>query len=192
MAYIRFYKELRLLQKAANERMRQLEKKGFETPAYRAVQARLEVMGKQTKGTRGRRFSETGKATYTQMKHEMKILKDFLDAQTSTLKGAKKYYKDVWEGANKKYNLTEAGITPKQWFDLWENLPQKKKERIYDSEEYISILAAYTKKDDKMKREGELTIEQIVKEVEKSENIKEAWKSVGLSWEEVATAKNLL
>ena len=40
----RFDPELRLMQKAANERMRQLEKQGIKSPAYNALQAKLEIL----------------------------------------------------------------------------------------------------------------------------------------------------
>ena len=85
----RAFADLRLKEKAANERMRQLEKRDIKSPAYLAVQAKLEVLGKQTKGDRGRRFSETGKATYSEKAVLNKILDEFLGMETSTIKGAK-------------------------------------------------------------------------------------------------------
>ena len=97
----RFYSDLRLKEKAANERMRQLEKAGFNSPAYQAIQAKLEVLGKQTKGNRGRRFSETGKGTYNEREMQKKILNEFLHQKTSSISGAKDYYDRVWETANK-------------------------------------------------------------------------------------------
>ena len=106
MAYVRFYEDLRLKEKRANERMRQLEKAKIKSPAYQAVQAKLEVLGKQTKGDRGRRFSETGKATYNEMEALEKILNNFLGYETSTLRGAKKYREDIWQTANNNNKLT--------------------------------------------------------------------------------------
>ena len=98
---VRFYNDLRLKEKAANERMRQLEKRGLNSPAYQSVQAQLEILGKRTKGNRGRRFSETGKATYNEAELLNKILDNFLYEQsTSTVKGAKEYQKDVWESGS--------------------------------------------------------------------------------------------
>ena len=52
------------------------EKQGIKSPAYKAVQAKLEMIGRQTKGDRGRRFSETGRATYNEDELQKRILKE--------------------------------------------------------------------------------------------------------------------
>ena len=188
MAYVRFYEDLRLKEKRANERMRQLEKAKIKSPAYQAVQAKLEILGKQTKGNRGRRFSETGKATYNEMEALEKILNDFLGNETSTLRGAKKYREDTWQTANKNNKLTNAGIDKDDWFDFWENLPDKKS-RLYDSEEYVSIIRAYSLKKGELEDDDKMTIEQITEEIESSKNLKDAYKRLGLKYGEVKNAR---
>lgn len=173
----RFYKELRLKQKRANERMRQLEIYGIDSPAYRAVQAKLEILGKQRKGARGRRFSETGKATYNEMEVQNKILDEFLGQQTSTLSGAKDYYDEVWATANKDNKLTSVGITRDQWFDFWESMPDKKKDRMFYSQQ-VKIFKSFMRKNNKLVNEGKLTVEQIADAIQEAKHLDEAFGNI--------------
>lgn len=189
MANVRFYKELRLKEKAANERMRQLEKAGIKSPAYQAAQAKLEVLGKQTRGDRGRRFSETGKATYNEMEILNKILDDFLYGQkTSTVKGAKEYERDVWESANENNKLTDAGISRKDWLDFWASMPDKK-ERLYGSNQIVAIVRAYSMKNGKLSDNDKMSMQEIADEIQASKNLKSAYNQLGLSYKEVQSAR---
>ena len=105
MASTRFYKDLRQLAKQANQRMVRLEKAGIKSPAYEAAQAKLEMIGRSSKTAQGRRFSETGKATYNEYEQIKKILEEFIGQKTSTVKGANKYIDDVWQGAQKSEKI---------------------------------------------------------------------------------------
>lgn len=210
----RFYAELRLMQKAANQRMVRLEHAGIKSPAYLAVQAKLEVLGKRTKGDHGRRFSETGKATYNEMEIQKKILEQFLYGDvTSTVKGAKQYEKDVWETANKNQKLSEAGISKDDWLNFWASMPDRK-DRLYGSEQIVAIVRSFTIKRSelmklsdeerqKMIKAGEISkealdnlidedafsVEEIADEIQASKNLKDAYKKLGLSSTEVRKAK---
>ena len=184
----RFYSDLRLKEKAANERMRQLEKAGLKSPAYQAIQAKLEVLGKQTKGDRGRRFSETGKATYNEMQLLNKILDEFLGYETSTIKGARQYEKDVWESANKNNKLSDAGITRDDWLKFWQSMPDRK-ERLYGSSQIVAIMRAYSKKNGELDDENKLTMEEIAEEIQASKNLKDAYNKLGLTPSEVMSAR---
>ena len=189
MTNVRFYKDLRLKEKAANERMRQLEKAGLNSPAYQAVQAKLEILGKQTKGDRGRRFSETGKATYNEMETLNKILDDFLyNYETSTLKGARQYEREVWDNANANNQLTDAGISREDWLEFWKNMPDKK-DRLYDSEHYVSMIRAYTIKNGQLTDDNKMSMAEIADEIEASKNLKDAYNRIGLTYKEVDAAK---
>ena len=95
MANKRFYADLRSKAKRANQRMLRLEREGITSAAYQAAQAKLEVLGRQASGDKGRRFSESGKATYNEMRLQSMILDEFLNAVTSTVSGTKQYYEDV-------------------------------------------------------------------------------------------------
>ena len=170
MAYKGYDKELRLMQKAANERMRQLEKQNRKSPAYRAIQARLEMMGKTTKGSRGRRFSETGKGTFNEREHQKKILQEFLGQKTSTLTGAKDYYDKVWETANKDGKVTAAGITREQWFDFFEALPDSKKDRMFYSQQ-VKIFKAFMRRNNELVDEGKIKIEDIADAIQEAETL---------------------
>lgn len=213
MANVRFYKELRLKEKAANERMRQLEKLDMNSPAYQAVQAKLEILGKQTKGNRGRRFSETGKATYNEMEILNKVLDEFLYGDTtSTVKGAREYWDDVWGTANKNAHLDEIGISRREWLDFWETMGDKK-DRLYGSSQNVAIMRAFAIKKDANQKEmqalrekkrltkkdqarleqledlDKMTTQEIADEIQASRNLKDAYKKLGLTNSEVTAAR---
>ena len=183
----RYYPELRLKQKAANERMRQLEKQGINSPAYQAIQARLEVLGKQTKGARGRRFSETGRATYNEMELLDKILDEFLGAKTSKISGAKEYERDVWETANKNGKLTDIGITRNEWLEFWENMPDRK-DRLYGSTQIVAIMRAYVKKNNELVDTDRLSMQEIADEIQRNKTLTEAYDALGITRAEVKDA----
>ena len=189
MANVRLYKELRLKEKAANERMRQLEKAGINSPAYQAVQAKLEVLGKRSKGGRGRRFSETGKATYNEMETLDKILNEFLyESKTSTLKGAREYQRDVWETANKNNQLAQAGISRDDWLKFWESMPDKK-DRLYGSTQIVAMVRAYSMKNGQLEDEDKMSMEEIAEEIQASKNLKDAYKKIGITYKEANAAR---
>ena len=189
MANVRLYKELRLKEKAANERMRQLEKAGINSPAYQAVQAKLEVLGKQTKGNRGRRFSETGKATYNEMETLDKILNEFLyESKTSTLKGAREYQRDVWETANKNNQLSAAGISRDDWLKFWESMPDKK-DRLYGSSQIVAMVRAYSIKNGKLEDDDKMSMQEIAEEIQASKNLKDAYKKIGITYKDAQNAR---
>ena len=184
-----YSKELRLMEKAANERMRQLEKAGIKSPAYQAVQAQLEVLGKTTKGDRGRRFSESGKGTYNERELLNKILKEFLyDSKTSTLTGAKQYEQDVWETANKNAKLSDIGITRDEWLEFWQTMPDKK-ERLYGSSQLVAMMRAYTKKNGELDDENKMSMQELAEEIQASKNLKDAYKKLGITTSEVTAAR---
>ena len=184
-----YSKELRLMEKAANERMRQLEKAGIKSPAYQAVQAQLEVLGKSTKGDRGRRFSESGKGTYNERELLNKILKEFLyDNKTSTLTGARQYEQDVWETANKNGKLSDIGITRDEWLEFWDSMPSKK-ERLYGSSQLVAMMRAYTKKNGELDDMDKMSMQEIADEIQASKNLKDAYKKLGITQSEVTAAR---
>lgn len=184
-----YSKELRLMEKAANERMRQLEKAGIKSPAYQAVQAQLEVLGKTTKGARGRRFSESGKGTYNERELLNKILKEFLyENQTSTLTGARQYEQDVWETANKNAKLSDIGITRDEWLEFWQTMPDRK-ERLYGSSQLVAMMRAYTKKNGELEDQNKMSMQEIAEEIQASKNLKDAYKKLGITTSEVTAAR---
>ena len=185
----RLYSDLRLKEKAANERMRQLEKADIKSPAYLNVQAKLEVLGKATKGVRGRRFSETGRATYNEKELLSKILDEFLyNEKTSTLSGAREYERNVWESANKNNKLAAAGISREDWLAFWQAMPDRK-ERIYGSTQIVAMMRAYSMKNAKLEDENKLSVQEIADEIQNSKNLKSAYRALGLTPSEVTTAR---
>lgn len=176
--------ELRLLAKAANQRMRELEKIDINSPAYQAAQAKLEILGKRKVGDKGRRFSETGKGTYNEREIQKRMIKEFLKAKTSTKTGAKDFYDRSWETANTNIHLEEAGISREQWFEFWENMPQKQKDRMYYSNQ-IKIFKAVVRKHGEEIDEGKITIKDITDAIKHEKTLSEVYSKLGVSLMEV-------
>lgn len=203
--------EVRLLAKAANERMRQLEKSGVYSPAYEAVQAKLEAMGVKKTSRGGRRFSETGKGTFNQLEALRKVVNDFMSMKTSTPKKAAEVAEAIWQAADKGNKLSERNITKEQWGELWRTLPEKKKDRAYGSTVYVEILdtvlrlqnepiekydfSEYSDEDRARYRdiiENKLSVDEIAKLIEESGDVKTAYANLGIKWVDVRETKKIL
>lgn len=191
----RKFEDLRKLQKQANQRLVRLEQLGIKSPAYQAVQAELEILGKQKKGDRGRRFAETGKATYNEYEMQMKILKDFLyNMSTSTTKGAKQWEEDVWTGAlesDKDLKLQETGITKDDWLDFWANMPSNKKDRLLGSELYVQLFRTYTYKNRRLQDNQKMSAEEIAEAIREQKDMKSAKDKLGLSTKDLREVDRL-
>lgn len=184
MANKRYYKDLRLLAKRANQRMVELEKIGMRSPAYQAVQGKLEILGRSGTSDHGRRFSETGKATYNEYMRQKKVLEEFLGHKTSTLRGAHSYEKNIYDTASDWYGLDEAGISREQWAEFWQNMPGKHRDRMFSSDRIISMVKAYTKKNGYLEPEDTLTMSEIASEIQAQSTLKGAYKSLGITYKE--------
>lgn len=189
----RFDSELRKLAKRANQRMVRLEKAGMNTPALMQAQAILEMMGRKATTAKGRRFSETGRGTENEIRQQKAAIERFLNARTSTVSGTESMKHEIYNTANKNYNLKDAGISEEDYFELWENLPDEA-ERKYYAAYYIEVLEAYQMKLDEgeIKRENELTITDMLRMMEGSKNYKEALASIGLSVQDVKRTRRKL
>lgn len=193
MANVRFYNDLRLLQKRANQAMLRLERAKVESPAYRSVQAKLEVLGRQATGDKGRRFSETGRATYNEYMTQKKVLEDFLGLETRTVAGAKRWVADVWEGAlkNEDLKLKESGITRDQWLEFWQNMPSNHKDRVFGSEVIVKMFRTYTYKNRKLTDEQKLTPAEIAEAIKNSTEVTEAHKALGITYKDIRKVNSL-
>lgn len=194
MANVRKYEDLRLLQKRANMAMKRLERLGINSPAYQAVQARLEILGRPANAQIGRRFSETGRATYNEYEMQKKILKEFLGMKTRTQAGAKEWIQNVWEGAvnsDKDLKLKEAGITREDWLEFWANMPSNQKDRTFGSEVIVKMLRTYSYKNKQLKDEDKMSISEIADAIQNSKDVKSAYKSLGISYRDVSKVNSL-
>lgn len=183
MAQKREYRDIQLMAKRVNERMRQLEKRDIKSPAYRSLQATLEMLGKRGTDNYGRRFSEGKMYTYAEAMSLRSVLTKALGRQTLSITGAKKYYDDVWAGAlaNPALKLKENGISREQWFDFWENMPTKEKDRTYGSEQNVKLLIEYTRKHGKLGVDNAMSAEEIAAEIQASTSLKNAYDRLGIS-----------
>ena len=191
---IKYDAEIRRLAKRANQRMVEMESRDMKSPAYKAVQSALEMMGRRSDKAGGRRFSETGKGTENELRQMRSELKKFLNQKTSTVRGYKEYRKDVYKGADKEYHLSDAGITQEQFEELWEELPDKEQDRMYYAAYYIQIMETYEMKvkSGDIKKENALTITDMVRILEGSTSLKDALTQLGLSAEDIQEKHNIL
>lgn len=183
----RFYSELKAKAKRANQRLVRLEQMDVQSPAYQAVQAKLEILGRQTSGSRGRRFSESGKATYNEMEILNKVLDQFLGMETSTQKGAATWVEDVWQGAldsDKGLLIKEAGITRDEWLDFWSNMPANKKDRMFASEQIVKMLRTYTAKNEELSDDQKMDMKEIAEAISSANSITEGYKNLGMTYQE--------
>ena len=200
-----FSKELKALAKKANRRMRDLEAKGYKSPAYQSVQATLEMMGKKkTKGgLTGRRFSESGKYTdKNDLRMQLSIINKFLNQQTSTPTGYEEYRNKVYESANKSYDLEAHGITQDDYERLLNALPDDENDRMYYITYYLEVYEAYTQKIERDKananfkemeiiEENKYSVEDIINIMDSSKDYKTALKSLGLSIKDINKVKKI-
>ena len=189
---IKYDAEIRRLAKRANQRLVELEKRDMKSPAYKAAQSALEMMGRRSDKAGGRRFSETGKGTENELRQMRSELQKFLGHQTSTIKGYKEYRQDVYEGADKEYKLREAGITQEQFEELWESVPDKEEDRFHYAIFYYAIMETYELKLNRgelidkesgevLTRENAMSITEMMRTIEGTKNLKSALEQIGIS-----------
>ena len=181
MAERLFSRQLQLMAKRANQRLVEMERRGLTTPAYEAGTAYLQSIGRH-------RFSETGKGTAREIDRQKRALERFLGYETSTVTGYKRYRKNVEEGLKKRYPEIDKtpGFTIDKVLELFKNLPADKKDRLYSSDAYVSIYEAYTRKQGKEKRDKEMSVEDLIKQIDTAGSFKDALKAVGLTFADVA------
>ena len=174
--------ELRKLAKAMNQRMVELERKGYNSPAYAAVQGRLASLGIGKKQAAGRRFSETGMfKNKNEMTQVEAALKRFRDQETSKLRGYKKYRKRVLKGLQERYNYKQYGMSDDDMMAFWESMPDDDRDRMYGSDESVIMTMKYfkDKKTGKLSSENALTMKEIVDLINKAKSFDEAIKNLG-------------
>ena len=185
MANQRFYADLRTLQKRANQRLVRLEQADIESPAYRAVQAQLEVLGRSSKTAAGRRFSETGKATYNEYEMQKAILVKFLGQTTSMVKGAMRAIEQSYGTANIHYRLADLGITKEQWGEFWQNFPANKKDRMF-YEQSVKIFKAVIRRQGQPDfDETEYTPAEIAQAIQEGVLLTNIYDKLNLDWQSV-------
>lgn len=201
---------LRKMAKAANQRMLELEKRGFRAPAYQAIQARLASLGRPVSKAASEkaqsvltkqgkfdpeedspikvyRFSETGTfANKNEQAHIEKLLRDFLGQETSKLKGYKQYRQDVLDGLDQRYSYKAMGLSDEDILNFWEAMPDDEKDQLFGSDETFIIYAKYlvdlrAGKLERQVNESAYTAKQIVNKINSSKSVTEALKSLGIS-----------
>lgn len=175
--------ELRKLAKTMNQRMLELEKRGIQSPAYQAVQARLAAIGRPENKKGTRRFSETGKfKNRNEMAQYKAILERFKEQETSKVSGYKKYRKRVLEGLQNRYDYKSMGLSDDDVMDFWEAMPDDERDRIYGSDETFIIVAAYTRdiKSGRISNDNALSMKEIIERINSSKSLTQALDKLGI------------
>lgn len=190
---VKFHADLRLLAKRANQAMVRLERLDINAPAYEYAQAVLEMLGKEAKGNRGRRFSETGKATYNEYQMLKSRLEKFLNMETHSEKGAKQWVEKIWQGALKsdKINIKDSNISRSDWLEFWKQMPNRQRDRMLGSEVIVNLLRTASLKNERLKEENRLTPEEIARAIQDSTDVKSAYKSLGITSKEYFSVVNI-
>lgn len=187
-----FDAEFKRLAKMANRRMRDLERAGYRTKAYEGVQSWLKLAGRPSRDGKYR-FSETGRADYNTREGMKARLRIFIRADTSSVAKTQRLRNRIWNSANENNRLEERGVTREEYFNIWSSLPDDKRERMFSSDVYISVVSAYNKKmDDKgVDEENRLSVDEIVELIQNADNYKGALKAVGLTFRDIKKASDL-
>lgn len=110
----KFRNEASRLASMANKRLKRLEKSGMkDSPAY-----------KKWLDEGGEKFSIRGK-DYNQLQKEMARMRNFINSETSTIRGINKVLKEMAENTGIKYkNLAELRNSSKKFFELASKVEQ--------------------------------------------------------------------
>ena len=177
-----FDNELRKAAKRANQRMRELESRGTRSPALQGVQARLTAIGQKPTRSGARRFSETGKFKNENEKRQFeKLVKDFLESKTSTVKGVKEYRRDVLESAQQKYVYTGAGLSDEDYLAIWDALPDEEIDRVFGSEQIIALVETATEKQGRRQNDNEMSVSEMIEKIQNASSLSNALDSLGIT-----------
>lgn len=192
MAHL-FSNELRKLAKAANQRMVELEKRGYNAPAYQSVQGRLASLGAKKGRAAGFRFSESGRfKNKNEMAQYKAALERFMGQETSKLRGYKAYRKRVLKGLQDRYDYKKYGMSDDDMMEFWESMPDNDRDRMYGSDEAVIITMKIFKdmKTGKLEKENVLSIKEIVDRINSSRSLSEALDKLGIDQEEYLKFKD--
>lgn len=121
--------ELRRLSKVANQRLKTLEKSDNKKFAYKNAMEWLNEKGR-TRFYTGRKYKNT-----MEMREQLKVLTDFLNAKTSTLTGIKSIKNTRIETFEKKLGM--AIKSEKDFFDFLSSSQFKNMSRYADSDQIV-------------------------------------------------------
>lgn len=182
--------ELRKLAKAMNQRMVELEKRGYKSPAYMSVQSRLAAMGRKKGIAAGLRFSESGLfKNQNELRKAEKILKRFAAQKTSKLRGYKEYRRKVLTSLAEHYDYKKFGLTDDEMLEYWEAMPDDELDRMFGSDETFIIVVTYLQTSN-LQPENMLSVTEIVNKINASKSVTEVLKKLGIDQKEYMDYKN--
>lgn len=128
----------RKLAKRANSRLLALERAGIEYGAYSQAAAYLSQV---VEPGRKLRFSERPKLPLKELRQQLYEMERFLNAQTSTVGGVRKYRSQVYATAAARYNFNTDSVTEADYlaFVSSQSFQVSKKQGYISSEELVEF-----------------------------------------------------
>lgn len=128
----------RKLAKRANSRLLALERAGIEYGAYSQAAAYLSQI---VEPGRKLRFSERPKLPLKELRQQLYEMERFLNAQTSTVGGVRKYRSQVYATAAARYNFNTDSVTEADYlaFVSSQSFQVSKKQGYISSEELVEF-----------------------------------------------------
>lgn len=141
--------EVARMAKTANQRLREIEKQGLQSPshAYRYVERLYADQDTATDVDSRGRFkwsTNTSKKTYQELQHEKAELERFLyQSHTSTVAGTRAQYSKGYQTyKNKMSGSGRVPMSEQQYGDMWRAWNMKDKKSHYGSSQIIDIYEA--------------------------------------------------
>ena len=176
----------RKLAKRANSRLLALERAGITYGAYAQAATYLSQI---IEPGRKLRFSERPKLPLKELRQQLYEMERFLNAQTSTVGGVRKYQSQVYATAAVRYNFDKGTITEADYlaFVSSKSFQVAKKQGYVSSEELVEFFN-YAYSEGKTKTEIKTALDDLNKG--KIEDLQELYKAVDLDFFDYFTTRN--
>lgn len=176
----------RKLAKRANSRLLALERAGIEYGAYAQAAAYLSQV---IEPGRKLRFSERPKLPLKELRQQLYEMERFLNAQTSTVGGVRKYQSQVYATAAARYNFDTGSVTEADYlaFVSSQSFQVSKKQGYISSEELVEFFN-YASSQGKTNAEINKALDDLNKG--KVEDLQALYKAVDLDFFDYFTTRN--
>lgn len=176
----------RKLAKRANSRLLALERAGIEYGAYAQAAAYLSQI---VEPGRKLRFSERPKLPLKELRQQLYEMERFLNAQTSTVGGVRKYQTKIYATAAARYNFDTGSVTEADYlaFVSSQSFQVSKKQGYISSEELVEFFN-YASSQGKTNAEINKALDDLNKG--KVEDLQALYKAVDLDFFDYFTTRN--
>ena len=151
------FAELKAMAKRANQRLVRLEKKGIDSASYK-----IALNDINNRGRNNNRFIYNKSMSYSEMEKELAITKRFLNSESSTVSGIKRYTKQrlstlsnnfVDEKGEAKFDLTSNPQLTNRLYNFFQSKEYKRLSEIIPSNILVEVFLEKGGKTKDIKRE---------------------------------------